>query len=119
MSRFYFGDNFFAQEITISRTCYFDIILDFFNPFHGVFRYPLKTQENIWFSVVFRGYRKRPVACPAQKLIRFRTIEIKYFNYPYEKAHFYRIFVVFGELNSDKPCVARVLINGWGKGVVG
>ena len=34
------------------------------NPFDatGFFRYPLKTSENIWFSDVFRGYRKRPVA---------------------------------------------------------
>ena len=30
------------------------------NPFHvtGSFLYPLKTSENIWFSDVFRGYRK-------------------------------------------------------------
>ena len=28
----------------------------------GLFRYPLKTSENLWFSDVFRGYRNRPVA---------------------------------------------------------
>ena len=35
-----------------------------FNPFHanGLFLYPLKKSENLWFSNVFRGYRKRPVA---------------------------------------------------------
>ena len=35
----------------------------FINPFHqtGLFLYPLKTSENLWFSVVFRGYRKRSV----------------------------------------------------------
>ena len=34
------------------------------NPFHSAshFLYPLKTSENLWFSNVFRGYRKRPVA---------------------------------------------------------
>ena len=34
------------------------------NPFHasGLFWYPLKTSENLWFSDVFRGYQKRTVA---------------------------------------------------------
>ena len=34
------------------------------NPFHaaGLFRSFVKTSENFWFSVVFREYRKRPVA---------------------------------------------------------
>ena len=34
------------------------------NPFHatGLFLYPLKTSETLWFSNVFRGYRKRPMA---------------------------------------------------------
>ena len=34
------------------------------NPFHatGLFLNPLKTSENIWFSYVFKDYRKRPVA---------------------------------------------------------
>ena len=34
------------------------------NPFHatGLFLFPLKTLENLWFSDVFRGYRKRTVA---------------------------------------------------------
>ena len=33
------------------------------NPFHasGLLRYPKET-ENLWFSDVFREYRKRPVA---------------------------------------------------------
>ena len=33
-------------------------------PFHatGLFLCPLKTSEHLWFSDVFRGYRKRPVA---------------------------------------------------------
>ena len=35
----------------------------YFNLFHAsLFRYPLKTLENFWFSVVFRRYRKRLVA---------------------------------------------------------
>ena len=35
----------------------------FINPFHqiGLILYPLKTSENLWFSVVFRGYAKRSV----------------------------------------------------------
>ena len=34
------------------------------SPFHttGLSRYPLKNLENVWFSDVFMGYRKRPVA---------------------------------------------------------
>ena len=40
------------------------IVQKYLNPFHatGFFWYPLKTSENLWFSDVFRGYRKRPVA---------------------------------------------------------
>ena len=39
-------------------------VLPTINPFHatGIFRYPLKTSENLWFSDVFRGYQKMPVA---------------------------------------------------------
>ena len=39
-------------------------IFDIVNLFHatGLFPYPLKTSENLWFSDVFRGYRKRLVA---------------------------------------------------------
>ena len=35
-----------------------------FNPFHatGLFLYDLKTLGNLWFSDVFREYRKRSVA---------------------------------------------------------
>ena len=35
-----------------------------FNSFHatGLFLYLLKTSENLWFSDVFRRYRKRPMA---------------------------------------------------------
>ena len=34
------------------------------NPIHatGLFLYPLKTSESLWFSDVFRGHKKRPVA---------------------------------------------------------
>ena len=34
------------------------------NPFHAsdLFFYCLKTLEDLWFSDVYRGYRKRPVA---------------------------------------------------------
>ena len=41
----------------------------FLNLFHatGLFLYSLKT-ENLWFSDVFRGYRKRPVALNGLKI---------------------------------------------------
>ena len=54
--------------ITFNLTCI--SIIQYFhngnidlNPFHatGLFLYPLKISENLWFSYVFRGYRKRPV----------------------------------------------------------
>ena len=34
------------------------------NPFHiiGLLHYPLKTSQNLWFSHIFNGYRKRKVA---------------------------------------------------------
>ena len=34
-----------------------------FNPFHAtaLYPHPVKTSENLWFSDVFRGYRKRLV----------------------------------------------------------
>ena len=39
-------------------------LVDLFNPFYatGLFLYPLKASENLWFSDVFKKYRKRPVA---------------------------------------------------------
>ena len=39
-------------------------MFEIINPFHAtdLFRYPLKTSENLWFSDVFGGYQKRPVA---------------------------------------------------------
>ena len=46
--------------VYIKMTFYIEKI----NPFHatGLFLYPLKKSENQRFSVVFRGYRKRPAA---------------------------------------------------------
>ena len=40
-----------------------DLMSELLNPVHttGLFLYPLKT-ENLWFSGVSRGHRKRPVA---------------------------------------------------------
>ena len=41
-----------------------ETLLEAFNPFRatGLFLYPLKRLEDLWFSDVLRGYRKRPVA---------------------------------------------------------
>ena len=38
--------------------------MNILKPFHtnGLFLYPLKTSENPWFSVVFRGYRNKSLA---------------------------------------------------------
>ena len=46
---------------TSLRKCEFQVII---NPDHvtGLFLYHLKTLENLWFSDVFGGYRKRPMA---------------------------------------------------------
>ena len=41
----------------------------------SLFRYPLKTSENLWFPDVFRGYGKRPVA--RNRLNRDKTIHVK------------------------------------------
>ena len=37
------------------------LAINWLNIFHatGLFRYPMKTSENFWFSDVFRGYRNR------------------------------------------------------------
>ena len=41
------------------------IPLTHFHAFHptGPFLYPLKTSRKLWFSNVFRTYKKGPVAC--------------------------------------------------------
>ena len=55
------------------------------NPFHaaGLFLYLLKTSENIWFSDVFRGYRKRPVAWNGLVYqLFFRTTNLLLLLYP-------------------------------------
>ena len=49
------------------------------NPFHatGLFRYPLKESEKVWFSDVFRGNRKRQwheMGLWAQILIKFLPV---------------------------------------------
>ena len=45
------------------------------NSFHvtGLFLYPLKTFGNLWFSDVFRGYRKRLVA--RNRLMKHATFQ--------------------------------------------
>ena len=56
-----------------------------FNPFHatGLFLYLLKTSENLWFSDVFRGYRKRPVAWDGLMYqLFFRTPNLLLLLYP-------------------------------------
>ena len=42
------------------------VLLNSFNPFHviGFFLHPMKILESLWFSDVFRGYRKRPLKKP-------------------------------------------------------
>ena len=52
----------------------FNLLID---PFHatGLFLYPLKILENVWFSNVFSGYRKKPVAWNWQKTLLERLPE--------------------------------------------
>ena len=55
------------------------------NLFHatGLFLYLLKKSENIWFSGVFRGYRKRPVAWNGLMYqLFFRTPNLLLLLYP-------------------------------------
>ena len=53
------GDNILIKRLGQE----FEWVTRVFNPFRviGVFLCPLKTLENLRFSSVFRGYRKRPV----------------------------------------------------------
>ena len=48
----------------ISESSYISESSISFNPIHvtDLFLYPLTTSENIWFSDIFRGHRKRSVA---------------------------------------------------------
>ena len=80
------------------------------NPFHvtGLFQYPLKTSENLWFSDVFRGDWKRPVAWNGLsrnyqgkwvKLLRSLIIVLPLFKI-YKKTSFTRIF--FHQINTKK-----------------
>ena len=52
----------------------------YFNSFHaiGLLLYPHKTSANLWFSDVFRGYKKRPVAW--NELTKFDFID--WFQWP-------------------------------------
>ena len=55
------------------------------NPFHDtpLFLYLLKTSENLWFSDVFRGYRKRPLAWNGLMYqLFFRTANLLLLLYP-------------------------------------
>ena len=62
--------DFFQKDYTVKKLpLYFSkpfTVFDFivFNPFHatGLFPYPLKTLENLWFCGGFREYIKRPLA---------------------------------------------------------
>ena len=42
----------------------FPYVINYVDKFHatGFFLYPLKTSENVWYSDIFWGYGKRPVA---------------------------------------------------------
>ena len=56
----------------------------FFNPYHaaGLFLYTLKTSENLRFSDVFRGYRKRIVAWNGSKVEECLTVCFRLFAQP-------------------------------------
>ena len=63
---------------------YFCYCWRFINPFLPtcLFLYPLKTSENLWFSDVFRGYRKRPVTWNEFKCswkIHCKILSVNYF----------------------------------------
>ena len=47
--------------VNLSRKFLFHLRFNSFRAI-GLFLYPLKTSQTLWFSDVFRGYRKRPVA---------------------------------------------------------
>ena len=72
--------HFLCQKIVSMRNILLSTLnfrqYTFINPFHatGLFWYPLKTSENLWFSDVFRGYRKRPVARNGLKTWSFRAL---------------------------------------------
>ena len=54
----------------------------FLNPFHGTgrFLYTLKRSEILWFSDVFRGYRKTPVPWNWLRHQAYQTPRIKNFE---------------------------------------
>ena len=56
--------NFYNILIFFILQKYFNRAVYLLNPFHatGLFLYPLKTSEKLWFSDIFRVYRKRPMA---------------------------------------------------------
>ena len=72
----------YIRIIRLFRTRIFQLLL---NPFHaiGLFLYLLKTSENLWFSDIFRAYRKRPVAWNGLMYqIFFRTTNLLLLLYP-------------------------------------
>ena len=61
-----------AKRLLWRNLLYKNELPQFINPFHvtGLFLYILKTPENFWFSIIFRGYGKKPVAWNGSKVIR-------------------------------------------------
>ena len=60
---------FFLTSLCNAWKCHEGLV----NQFHaaGLFLYPLKTPENLWFSDIFRGYKKRLVAWNGWRLVLF------------------------------------------------
>ena len=71
------------------------------NPFHatGLFLYPLDSSGNLWFSDVFRGYRKRPILWDGSTHIRLtrswrRSLYIEASSLIYRANHWTGFYMV-------------------------
>ena len=68
------------------------------NPFHftGLFLCPLKTLENLWFSDVCRGHKKKPVAWNGWNFV------LQYFAIHYLRSNYRKTFRCMTENNDCK-----------------
>ena len=72
----------YAMILVFSWYVHFSLFISVFHsPFHttGLFLYPLKTSESLWFFNVFRGNKKRPMVWYGLRCTRKRFVLFCFF----------------------------------------
>ena len=87
---------FYMAHGNLSYRSFFGMIIHFtiWSLVSGLFLYPLKTSQNLWFSDVFRGYRKRSVG--------LRHISIAWQSRSYDQGFFFPWPTFYYSLKKEK-----------------